>query len=375
MSKIHNEPTRKFAPRWYYVPVYRHEFKHILEKKSRLSIFWRVGVNFNFHNSGFTSTRFTSRMDQKPRYPKVRLIGRLLELIRISHTVFALPFAILGFVLASVTPRSTTSGIGWQITCWRFVGVILCMLTARSAAMAFNRLVDARIDAENPRTSQRHLPTGELRPQQVWLFFAGMCVGFVAACLIFLPNWLPLALSVPVLLWICGYSFAKRFTSAAHLWLGIALAVSPPCAWLALRGEEVLANPSDLWPSVWIGMAIAFWVTGFDIIYACQDAEFDRRSGLHSVPAVFGVAGALRIAGLFHSAMLAVLIPLPWIFPALRLGWFYLVALGLVGVLLFVQHRLISPSDLDRVNISFFNINAFISLGLCSAAALDAILG
>ncbi len=295
-----------------------------------------------------------------------------LELIRFSHTVFALPFALLGVVLACAVP--STIEISGGLLALRTLAVVLCMVTARSAAMAFNRLVDAAIDARNPRTAGRHLPSGRLSSTGVWLFFAAMVLGFWASCALFLPNWIPLAGALPVLLWICGYSFAKRFTSAAHLWLGIALALSPVCAWLAVRGEQVIQHPADVGPAVGLALAIAAWVMGFDIIYACQDAKFDKGQGLHSVPARFGVAGALRIAAAAHLFMLLVLAVWPMAFPQLNLGAIYYVALVFVSVLVVMQHRLVSPNDLARVNVAFFNVNAVISFGLSLATAIDACL-
>jgi 4-hydroxybenzoate polyprenyltransferase len=307
-----------------------------------------------------------------PASSKAGLLRRFLELIRFSHTIFALPFAVLACVLAAVVPRAIelTPAIWYS----RLVGVLLCMVTARSAAMAFNRLVDARIDAMNPRTARRHIPAGDLSPTQVWAFFAAMSLLFVLSCLLFLPNWLPVLFSVPVLAWICGYSYAKRFTSAAHLWLGVALALSPVCAWVALRGEILMSSPSDLMPAVCLGLAIAFWVSGFDIIYACQDADFDRSQKLHSVPARFGVAGALRIAAGLHSVMLLVLCFLPS-YAELRLGWLYWAALIGVAVLVVTQHALVSAKDLGRVNVAFFQVNAVISFGFCLVTALDSWLG
>lgn len=307
-----------------------------------------------------------------PGRAKVGLARRFLELIRFSHTVFALPFAALACVLATASPRSVE--LSTTLWCSRLIGVLLCMVTARSAAMAFNRLVDARIDAANPRTARRHIPAGDLSSRQVWVFFVGMCGLFVLACLLFLPNWLPIVGSVPVLAWICGYSFAKRFTSAAHLWLGFALALSPVCAWIALRGETVIDNPSDLYPAICLGLAIAFWVAGFDIIYACQDADFDRTQKLHSIPARFGVTGALRIAAGLHTAMLLVLCCLPR-FLDLKLGWLYWAALGGVAVLVITQHALVSAEDLGRVNTAFFQVNAVISFGFCFLVGIDCWLG
>lgn len=301
------------------------------------------------------------------------VVGRFLELIRFSHTVFALPFALLSAILALILPLSTTT-LTPTATVIRLIGVLLCMVTARSAAMAFNRLVDAKIDGQNPRTAGRHLPAGILTFGQVWGFWGVMSVGFLAACLLFLPNWLPLLFAVPVLIWICGYSLAKRFTSAAHLWLGVALALSPICAWVAIRGEEVIANPADVLPACGLALAIAFWVAGFDIIYACQDAEFDATAGLNSIPARFGIGGALRIAAFFHVLMLVVLALLPVLFPQLSLGGIFAVGWLVISGLLLRQHLLVSANDLTRVNIAFFNMNALISFGLSAVIAVDAAL-
>lgn len=299
------------------------------------------------------------------------LIRRFLGLIRFSHTIFALPFAALACVFAITSP-------GWQWQpLWlavRMIGVLLCMVSARSAAMAFNRLVDAEFDRQNPRTASRHIPSGQLSSQQVWGFFWAMSFAFVLSCLLFLPNWLPVVLSIPVLAWLCGYSFAKRFTSVAHLWLGVALALSPVCAWIALRGESVIANPAELLPTFVLAVSIAFWVAGFDIIYACQDADFDRQKGLHSLPSRLGIPRALYISAALHALMLVALCLLPILAPQLSLGWLYRISLGLVALLIIRQHALVKPHDLRRVGEAFFHINAIISLGLCTMAAIDAIL-
>ncbi len=308
----------------------------------------------------------------EPARVEAGLVRRFLGLIRFSHTVFALPFATLACVFAAVVPRELELSVG--LWCSRLLGVLLCMVTARSAAMAFNRLVDARIDAANPRTAGRHIPAGELSYRQVWIFFAAMSGLFILACLLFVPNWLPLWCAVPVLVWICGYSFAKRFTAAAHLWLGIALALSPICAWVALRGEMVMSNIADLYPPACLGLAIAFWVAGFDIIYACQDADFDRQQKLNSIPARFGVSQALRIAAGLHVMMLLVLCFLPQ-FSDLRLGWIYWGALASVAALVVTQHALVSARDLGRVNVAFFQVNAIISFAFCSLVAIDSWMG
>lgn len=297
-------------------------------------------------------------------------LGNLLGLIRFSHTIFALPFAILATLMAFSTPLPDGSSVtvGWR----PLVGVLLCMVFARSTAMAFNRLVDRRLDAANPRTAGRHLPAGQLTVGEVY-WFTGICaVAFVVSTLLFLPNRIPLLASLPVLAWLCGYSLAKRFTSAAHLWLGIALALSPLCAWLAIRGW---GGAFDLVAPLVLGGAIAAWVTGFDIIYASQDAEFDADAGLHSVPARYGVAGGLRIAAASHGIALLLLAALPWLAPSVGLGWLWWSAVLVVAVLLVYEHALVSPNDLQRVNVAFFHVNSVISLTLLVAGGLDCYLG
>lgn len=356
------------------------------------------------------------------------LVRRLLEMIRFSHTLFALPFALLACVWAIVVPfpagshlvvlpvadptaldtpasllataaaaadmlrRSVARELTGAQVLLRIVGVLLCMVSARSAAMAFNRLIDVKFDAGNPRTVGRHLVSGELSRHQVWTFFAAMVLIFFLSCTLFLPNWLPLAGALPVLLWICGYSLAKRFTSASHLWLGVALALSPVCAWVAMRGEVLLLDISDIGPAVGLALAIVCWVAGFDIIYACQDAAFDRRAGLHSLPARLGVAGALRFAAVLHGLMLVVLASLPELFPQLSLGAIYWTGFAIAALLVIRQHTIIRPRavastagvtsragresqplDLGRINEAFFQINALLSFSLFLVAGLDAL--
>ncbi len=294
----------------------------------------------------------------------LRTLRHYLELIRFSHTIFALPFALLSAVMA------------WQLTPFRWqqlVGILLCMITARSFAMAANRLADRRLDAENPRTAGRHLPAGILSVTSVSLFVAASALGFIASTLLFLPNRLPLYLSLPVLAFLAGYSYAKRFTSLAHFWLGAALALSPVAAWIAIRGDAVLANPLDLLPALVLGGAVLTWVAGFDVIYACQDFDADTLAGLHSVPVRLGIAGALRLAAACHVATIALLACLPLVYPPL--GWIYWAGIAAVAVLLVYEHSLVRPDDLSRVNLAFFRVNAVISLGLFAVATLDLLLG
>ena len=282
----------------------------------------------------------------------------LLGMIKFSHTLFALPFALLGAALAAKGPE------GWRGRWQDWLGILLCMATARSAAMAFNRLADRRIDALNPRTASRHLPSGRLSTATVAAFTVVTSLGFVASTLLFLPNRWPLILAAPVLLWLLGYSYAKRFTSLAHFWLGFALAMAPMAAWIALRADLA-------WPPALLGLAVLLWVSGFDIIYACQDFDFDKAQGLHSVPARMGVRGALRLAAVCHAAMVAALIGLGVVYP---LGMVYFVGVGVVAVLLIYEHAIVRPDDLTRVNVAFFQVNVGISMGLLMVGLADLVM-
>lgn len=280
-------------------------------------------------------------------------------LIRFSHTLFALPFALLGAAMAAHGPE------GWTFRAGDWLGIVVCMATARSAAMGFNRLADRHIDARNPRTAARHLPAGRLSVTSVAAFTAGCAAMFVASTFLFLPrNPWPAILSVPVLLWLLGYSYAKRFTSLAHVWLGVSLALAPVAAWIAIRGDLD-------WPPLWLGLAVLFWVTGFDVIYACQDVDFDREAGLHSLPARLGVRGALRLAAACHLVMVVMLVALGVSVP---LGPVFFVGLGTVAVLLLYEHSLVRPDDLARVNMAFFHVNVGISLGLLVVGLVDLLL-
>jgi 4-hydroxybenzoate polyprenyltransferase len=284
----------------------------------------------------------------------IRTIRHFLEMIRFSHTVFALPFALLAAVLAWQHPDSPFTG-------QQLLGIVLCMVTARSAAMAFNRLVDRQIDAENPRTAGRHLPAGLISVTSAW-WLTGLCsIGFVAATMIFLPNPWPLRLSVPVLLFLLGYSYAKRFTQWCHYWLSAALMLSPIAAWLAIRGT---VEP----PALWLAAVVFFWVGGFDILYACQDADFDRARGLLSLPARWGLARALRLAAISHAVTVACLVGLWW---SAGLGPVFLCGVVGVAALLVYEHAMVRPDDLSRVNVAFFQVNAVISLGLLLLTCAD----
>jgi 4-hydroxybenzoate polyprenyltransferase len=292
------------------------------------------------------------------------MIRHFLELIRFSHTIFALPFALLSAVMA------------WQLTPFRWqqlLGILLCMVTARSFAMAVNRWADRKLDANNPRTAGRHLPAGILSTTSVLAFAVACGVAFVFSTALFLPNMLPIYLSGPVLLFLGGYSYAKRFTALVHLWLGLALALSPVAAWIAIRGDAVTANPADLLPAIVLGGAVLSWVAGFDIIYACQDYDSDRRAKLHSVPVALGIPSALYVAAGCHSLTVALLALLPIVYP--HFGWIYAAGVTAAAGLLVYEHWLVRPDDLSRVNLAFFRVNAVISLGLFAVGCLDLIVG
>ena len=292
------------------------------------------------------------------------MIRRFLEMIRFSHTVFALPFALLAAVMAWY--ENATADPPGSFRLQDLVGILVCMATARSAAMAFNRLVDRKIDAENPRTKGRHLPAGLLTTKSVAGFLIVCCLGFVLGTLLFLPgNWIPLIASVPVLLFLFAYSYTKRITWLSHFWLGAALMLAPLAAWVAIRGELA-------WPPVVLGGAVLLWVAGFDMIYACQDVDFDRTAGLHSVPAWLGIKGALRLAAACHAAMIVLLLLLPVVFPPF--GTVYLIGIGAIAALLIYEHALVRPDDLARVNIAFFHVNAVVSIGLFVIGAIDLLL-
>jgi len=292
------------------------------------------------------------------------LVRRLLEMIRFSHTLFALPFALLAAAMAWAERQrgDPAARFRWQ----ELAGILVCMVFARSAAMAFNRLADRRLDALNPRTQSRHLPTGALSVASVVLFTIACSLGFVAGTLLFLPhNPLPLYFSLPVLAFLFGYSYSKRFTVLAHFWLGAALMLAPLAAWVAVRGALD-------WAPVVLGGAVLLWVAGFDMIYACQDAAFDRTMRLHSIPARWGVAGALRLAALCHLGMAVLLFLLPLVYS--DFGKLYYAGVAAIALLLVYEHSIVRPDDLSRVNQAFFHVNAVVSVGLLVVGCLDLIL-
>ena len=286
-----------------------------------------------------------------------RRLRLTLDMIKFEHSVFALPFALTGAMLA-------WRDSGFQIPglLWRFVWIVVAMVSARSAAMAFNRILDTQIDARNARTASRHLPTGLLSARFAWGFtFAASAVFLWAArqlgplCLLLAP----VALAI-----LFFYSFSKRFTMFSHLILGFCLGIAPAAAWIAMRGTLDARI-------LWLTAAVMFWTAGFDVIYACQDFEFDCNEGLCSIPRRFGIRGALLIARLLHVGMIACLFML--------VVTFHLAALSLVGIavviaLLIYEHGLVKPNDLSRVNAAFFTVNGYVSLLFFIFWAADIIL-
>src|SRR5687768_10258264 len=264
-----------------------------------------------------------------------------LEMIKIEHTLFALPFAFLGAVLAA---RGLPSP-------WQILWIVVAMIGARSAAMAFNRIADRSFDARNPRTASRAIPAGLLSVGFVWAFtIAAAVLFFLAAAML---NRLTLILAPVALGCVLLYSFTKRWTKFSHLVLGACLSIAPTGAWIAVRGE--IGSPVPLL----LSLVVLLWTAGFDVPYACQDYEFDRREGLRSVPARFGIARALWIARSLHGAAFLALV---WLYLVTALGPMALAGVIATGALLVYQHRLVRAGDLQRLNAAFFTTNAFVSV-------------
>jgi 4-hydroxybenzoate polyprenyltransferase len=281
--------------------------------------------------------------------PFLRNLRVTLEMIKWEHSIFALPFALCGALLAA-------SGLP---TAHQLFWIVIAMIAARSAAMAFNRLADAAIDAANPRTSTRALPAGNLSPAFVTTFVIVSSAIFIVAAsqLNRLALWLsPVALAVLLL-----YSYTKRFTRWSHIVLGFALGIAPSAAWIAVRGT---LDPRILL----LTAAVTFWVAGFDILYACQDFQFDCDAGLHSIPRYFGISRSLGVARAFHVIMLFLLIAL---LPAFALGKLALVGVIAVALLLFYEHTLVKPDDLSKLNAAFFTMNGVISVVFVLFVAAD----
>jgi 4-hydroxybenzoate polyprenyltransferase len=278
-----------------------------------------------------------------------RKLKTTLEMIKFEHTLFALPFAFIGALLARnglPTARET-------------IWIVIAMVGARSSAMAFNRMADLHYDTMNPRTAGRALPKGTLSIRFVALFTVVMSSLFVFAASQLNP--ICFYLSIPVLGILFAYSYTKRFTSFSHLVLGLAVGLAPLAAWLALRGGFA-------WPPVVLSAAVMFWVAGFDVIYALQDAEFDRNTNLFSLPVRFGVGPALRISSLFHCATIGLLLATALLSGS---GWMAYAGIVMVAVILYWEHHIVKPHDLSRINVAFFNLNGYISVLLLLTFAGD----
>jgi 4-hydroxybenzoate polyprenyltransferase len=284
--------------------------------------------------------------------PLLQSLRTTLEMIKWEHSIFALPFALCGAMLAA----------GGSPTAHQLVWIVVAMVSARSAAMAFNRVADATIDAANPRTRTRALPAGELTPAFVTTFVVVACAIFILAAARL--NRLTLILSPVALAVILLYSYTKRFTRWSHLVLGFALGIAPAAAWIAVRGSL------DLRILLLTG-AVTFWVGGFDVLYACQDYDFDSEADLHSLPRFIGIRGALMIARMFHVIMLVLLMALVVSFGLGKLAGTGVVA---VALLLSYEHSLISPNDLSKLNAAFFTMNGVISVVFFIFVAADLLL-
>ena len=284
--------------------------------------------------------------------PVLQNLRTTLEMIKWEHSIFALPFALCGAMLAAG---------GWP-TAWQLAWIVIAMVAARSAAMAFNRLADAEIDAVNPRTQTRALPAGSLSRGFVGGFVTVSCLVFVLAASQL--NRLTLLLSPVALAIVLLYSYTKRFTRWSHLVLGFALGVAPTAAWIAVRGS---LDPRILL----LTAAVTFWVGGFDVLYACQDYDFDLRNQLHSIPRYLGIARSLLVARLFHAGMMLLLVALVLSFHLGALGF---AGVAVVGLLLAYEHSLVSRDDLSRLNAAFFTMNGVISVVFFLFVAADLLL-
>lgn len=273
----------------------------------------------------------------------------MLEMIKFEHTVFAMPFALIS-MLAAADGLPEPRIVGW---------ILVAMVGARSAAMAFNRIVDRRIDAANPRTAGRALPRGLVSVTAAWVV-----TGVSAALLVlaaFMLNTLAFALSPVALAAVLGYSYSKRFTSLSHLWLGLCLGIAPVGAWIAVTGEIAFA-------SVVLSAAVMLWTAGFDVIYSLQDLDFDLRTGLFSLPARIGAARALWVSRAFHVAMVGLLV---WFGVLTGLGSAYFAGVAVVAGFLVYEQSLVSPRDISRVTTAFFTMNGCVSIALLAFAAVD----
>lgn len=285
----------------------------------------------------------------------VRTFGRL---IRFSHTVFGLPFALAATALAH---RYAVTADGPGIDGWRLLWIVIAFTGARSAAMGFNRIVDRRFDAANPRTADRELPRGLISVRAAWTLTIASALAFVGAAAALGP--LPALLAPACLVVLLGYSLFKRFSWSSHLVLGVALALAPGGAWIAVTGGfGGAAVPLALM------VAVATWVAGFDVLYALADEAFDRANGLHSIPARFGTLGALVISAGLHVATVAALVA---VHAMAELGWIHAAGIAIIAAILVAEHAIVRPGDLSKLGRAFFDLNGWVSVGYLAATLLD----
>lgn len=279
-------------------------------------------------------------------------VREFASLVKLSHSVFALPFALLSLLCATAGAPSFSL----------LALVVLAVVAARTAAMAYNRVVDREIDAKNPRTAGREIPRGVVGPAAALLLVAAAGAIFLLACWLLAP--ICFWLGLPTLAWLLVYSHLKRFSALCHWWLGIALGISPVAAWLAADGAFSVRT----WAPAVLGMGVAFWVAGFDILYSCQDEEFDRANGLHSIPARFGARGAMWVSRALHLLALGCF---AWFGAMVPLGFVYQAGVVLSAGLMVWQHRLLRPDDLSRIQTAFFTANGTIAIGMFAAGCID----
>ncbi len=283
----------------------------------------------------------------------VRSVLSFGRMIKFSHTIFALPFALTSVVLAS-----RDFSVTWEKIIW----IVLAMAGARSAAMGFNRIADAALDSKNPRTAGREIPAGIINKGQAGLFV------FLASMLLIVASYelnemcfqlSPLALAI-----VFFYSYTKRFTSWAHIFLGLALGIAPLGAWMAIAGEWS-------WAALGLGCGVLAWVAGFDIIYACQDYEFDKSENLFSIPRTLGIAAALGVSRMLHVTAFLILLAVGYF---IHLSWIYFIGMGIIGAILWYEQRLVTASDLSKVGVAFFNMNGILALIYFLFTAADVFL-
>ncbi len=281
-----------------------------------------------------------------------RRVQIVLEAIKFEHTIFALPFALMGLVYAAEgLPDART--LGW---------ILVAMVGARTAAMAFNRIADREIDALNPRTRQRALPAGLLTVRQMAMLMVGAIIAFVYAA--WQLNWLCFWLSPVALAIILGYSYSKRFTPLSHYWLGLSLGIAPSATWIAVRGTLEL-------PPILLSLAVALWVAGFDILYSLQDYEFDKQYGLRSLPETLGKARAIAVSRLSHLLCIGLFALAGY---TLQVGWLYYVGVAFAAIMLAYEQSLVKPDDLSKLDLAFFTLNGYVSIGLFLFSLLERML-